>query len=123
MTRAEAAEYLQAEVDRYQNLKIYDTISDEEFEELYADKVEAFKLAVAAIKGKDDRKLIDDSSVWAPEDSAGPVRCGCGGEAELNHSTNGFWFDCDKCWFSSRIYQTHKEAVRAWNIALKGAKG
>lgn len=55
-------------------------------------------------------------------DKLTPVRCGCGGEAEIVKSRLGSWFIyCDKCKMCSGYYDTEAEAITAWNRAM-GAK-
>lgn len=53
-----------------------------------------------------------------------PVRCGCGGEAEVD----GYFGDlshydlyyvyCKKCYIQSTFYKTKDEAIQAWNLAM-----
>ena len=53
-----------------------------------------------------------------------PVRCGCGGEAEMffpftNNSV--YMIECKKCGICTSAYETEAEAIQAWNTAM-GAK-
>lgn len=55
-------------------------------------------------------------------DELKPVRCGCGGEAEVLKFNNGSWLVmCNKCRTSSENYTSKDKAITAWNRAM-GAK-
>ena len=52
-----------------------------------------------------------------------PVRCGCGGEAEVHvigdeTGTLGVYVVCEKCLTQTEVKRTEVEAVEAWNIAM-----
>lgn len=48
-----------------------------------------------------------------------PVRCGCGGEAEVLKFHNGTWLVmCNKCRTSSENYTSRDKAITAWNRAM-----
>lgn len=54
-----------------------------------------------------------------------PVRCGCGGEAELKHYCYSYGDDdqyyyvwCQRCDIQTKTYRTEAEAIEAWNRAM-----
>ena len=48
-----------------------------------------------------------------------PVRCGCGGEAEVLKFNNKTWIVmCNKCRTSSENYTSRDKAIVAWNRAI-----
>ena len=50
-----------------------------------------------------------------------PVRCGCGGEAEVLKFNNDSWLvACNKCRTSSENYTSKDKAITAWNRAMSG---
>jgi hypothetical protein len=52
-------------------------------------------------------------------DELKPVRCGCGGEAEVLKFNNGSWLVmCNKCRTSSENYTSKDKAITAWNRAM-----
>ena len=58
-------------------------------------------------------------------DKLTPVRCGCGGEAQVrDYSRFGGAFilvECERCGTQTDLYPTEAEAIQAWNRAM-GAK-
>ena len=53
-----------------------------------------------------------------------PVRCGCGGEAEVCRGTSNpayFWVECKGCHTMGAMKLSEAEAVQTWNKAM-GAK-
>ena len=55
-------------------------------------------------------------------DNLKPVRCGCGGEAELYHNFGGLSFIyCKSCDITTTGYDTEAEAIEAWNTAMSGS--
>lgn len=56
-------------------------------------------------------------------DKLTPVRCGCGGEAEVLKFNKGTWIVmCNKCRTSSENYTSRDKAIIAWNRAMRRAK-
>lgn len=62
---------------------------------------------------------------------AKPVRCGCGGEANIyiyearwKITEDGYQrsVGCLKCGIATQLYDTEAEAITAWNRAMSGAK-
>lgn len=54
-------------------------------------------------------------------DEMKPVKCGCGGEAEVLKFNNDTWLVmCNKCRTSSENYTSKDEAIEAWNRAMGG---
>ena len=54
-------------------------------------------------------------------DDLKPVRCGCGGKAEVLKFHNDTWLViCDKCRTSSENYRSRDKAIQAWNMAMSG---
>ena len=52
-------------------------------------------------------------------DEMKPVRCGCGGEAEVLKFNNDTWLVmCNKCRTSSENYTSKEKAITAWNRAM-----
>jgi hypothetical protein len=52
-------------------------------------------------------------------DELKPVRCGCGGEAEVLKFNNDTWLVmCNKCRTSSENYTSKDKAITAWNRAM-----
>ena len=54
-------------------------------------------------------------------DELKPVRCGCGGEAQMffpftNNSV--YMIECKKCGICTSAYETEAEAIEAWNKAM-----
>jgi len=54
-------------------------------------------------------------------DELKPVRCGCGGEAQVffpftNNSV--YMIECKKCGICTSAYETEAEAIEAWNRAM-----
>lgn len=48
-----------------------------------------------------------------------PVRCGCGGKAEVLKFNNDSWLVmCNKCRTSSENYTSRDKAIQAWNRAM-----
>ena len=60
-------------------------------------------------------------------DELKPVRCGCGGETEIDchlgdlNRCNLYYVYCHKCRITSANYHSEAEAIEAWNKAM-GAK-
>lgn len=59
-------------------------------------------------------------------DELKPVRCGCGGEAEVHimgHelTKTQYYINCEKCDTRTWLFDTEAEAVTVWNKAM-GAK-
>ena len=60
-------------------------------------------------------------------DELKPVRCGCGGEAEVvKHEFHGaspsYGVECTNCHAESwQFYNTEAEAIEAWNRAMSGS--
>ena len=62
-------------------------------------------------------------------DEMKPVKCGCGGEANI-YTYEAIWkktedgyqrsVGCLKCGISTQLYDTEAEAVKAWNRAMSG---
>ena len=58
-------------------------------------------------------------------DELKPVRCGCGGEAEVGEVH--FWgrcytVQCSECGIETKPQNTEAEAITAWNRAMRRAK-
>lgn len=56
-------------------------------------------------------------------DELTPVRCGCGGEAELRAScfftaTDLYLVQCKRCGTATLLKDTEAEAIEAWNRAM-----
>jgi hypothetical protein len=48
-----------------------------------------------------------------------PVRCGCGGKAEVGFTTSGLvYVECCQCLTETRFFHTEAEAITAWNKAM-----
>ena len=51
-----------------------------------------------------------------------PVKCGCGGEAEVGRgyiaSSTPYMVYCTKCKIVTKDYTTEAEAIQAWNRAM-----
>ena len=51
-----------------------------------------------------------------------PVRCGCGGEAEVNkvnyEGFEDYEVHCANCFIGTDGYNTEAEAITAWNLAM-----
>ena len=56
-------------------------------------------------------------------DELKPVRCGCGGEANVISGVNipRSLVICKKCGIGTMTYDTEAEAVEAWNKAMSGS--
>lgn len=54
-------------------------------------------------------------------DELEPVRCGCGGEAKIDHYIETYFVYCKKCQIITLMYDSKAEAIEAWNKAM-GAK-
>lgn len=50
-----------------------------------------------------------------------PVRCGCGGKAEIRYQSDMYGVRCSKCFIWNGGFNTEAEAIEAWNKAM-GAK-
>lgn len=58
-------------------------------------------------------------------DELKPVRCGCGGEANIVFPfmhTEMYLIECNECGICTSSYNTESEAITAWNRAMSGAK-
>ena len=52
-------------------------------------------------------------------DKLKPVRCGCGGEAKINQtSETGFAVYCERCVIHTGLYHHKEDAIKAWNTAM-----
>lgn len=52
-------------------------------------------------------------------DELKPVRCGCGGEAKINQtSETGFAVYCERCVIHTGLYHHKEDAIEAWNTAM-----
>ena len=56
-----------------------------------------------------------------------PVRCGCGGEANItilhwdiieDYDAPTYLVECENCEISTKNYDTEAEAIEAWNLAM-----
>ena len=49
-----------------------------------------------------------------------PVRCGCGGEAEVTFESSSLYYTvhCKKCETETYLYDSEAEAIQAWNRAM-----
>ena len=56
-------------------------------------------------------------------DELKPVRCGCGGEAQVMHPsyTHCIVIMCGKCGLKTPYMNTEAEAITAWNRAMSGS--
>ena len=52
-----------------------------------------------------------------------PVRCGCGGEAEVysmgNSKLMAYYIQCEDCGTKTSIFRTITDATRTWNKAMR----
>ena len=59
---------------------------------------------------------------WEAYDKEGdylsPVQCGCGGEAKIRSSNDGYYVLCDNCLIQTSKKETKREAIRTWNKAI-----
>ncbi len=52
-------------------------------------------------------------------DELKPVRCGCGGLAEVAYTESGLaYVICLQCLTETRVFRTEAEAITAWNRAM-----
>lgn len=57
------------------------------------------------------------------ENELKPIRCGCGGGAQVVFpfgNTDMYLIECDECGICTSSYNTKSEAVTAWNTAMSG---
>ena len=47
-----------------------------------------------------------------------PVRCGCGGEAEVVTARGHFFVQCENCKIVTRAFRDIEKAIEAWNRAM-----
>ena len=51
-------------------------------------------------------------------DELKPVKCGCGGEAQIRQDGTLYYVRCPECGTESADYQFPVEAIEAWNRAM-----
>lgn len=52
------------------------------------------------------------------ENEIKPVKCGCGGEAEVYQDAYNYFVACNNCGTQTVWYDTQEEAIETWNTAM-----
>ena len=112
MTREEAAQVLQEQIEFIEDCQAYSMLTKSMYEDGYK-RMDAYKLAIAALRGSQ------------PEPDTGLMPCGCGGKAKIWPSslrqdmTTDHAVVCTECAIVTGWVRGKQEnAVRVWNTAM-----